>query len=106
AVQFAINDAARSIVGCKDGSQPHRGSPLESRPSLPQRAWKCFYSNDGAGCARNPVGDFVFPIPMRPMRFHDSRAYFCMPRNISVNLSKALRSATTLHTARTAARAI
>ncbi|QQP40675.1 Hypothetical protein FKW44_014804 [Caligus rogercresseyi] len=31
--------------------------------------WKCFYSNDGGGGgARNPVGDFVFPIPRRPMR--------------------------------------
>ncbi|QQP48554.1 Hypothetical protein FKW44_008912, partial [Caligus rogercresseyi] len=30
--------------------------------------WKCFYSHDGGGGARNPVGDFVFPIPRRPMR--------------------------------------
>ncbi|QQP40526.1 Hypothetical protein FKW44_014596 [Caligus rogercresseyi] len=34
--------------------------------------WKCFYSNDGA---RNPVGDFVFPIQRRPMRSTTPEAY-------------------------------
>ncbi|QQP31366.1 Hypothetical protein FKW44_024948, partial [Caligus rogercresseyi] len=29
---------------------------------------QCFYSNDGGSGARNPVGDFVFPILRRPMR--------------------------------------
>ncbi|QQP49788.1 Hypothetical protein FKW44_010574 [Caligus rogercresseyi] len=76
--------------------------------------WKCFYSNDGGGGARNPVGDFVFPIPRRPMRSttpvayplgRETATFAC--HAISVwNLSKALRSATTLHAARTAARAI
>ncbi|QQP54866.1 Hypothetical protein FKW44_007846 [Caligus rogercresseyi] len=37
--------------------------------------WKCFYSSDGGGGARNPIGDFVFPIPRRPMRSTTSVAY-------------------------------
>ncbi|QQP56647.1 Hypothetical protein FKW44_001377, partial [Caligus rogercresseyi] len=124
AVQVAINDAARSIVGCTRRDHIHIGDLLERAglPSLNEVAakavametWKCFYSNDGGGGARNPVGDFVFPIPRRPMRsttpvayplWRETATFAC--HAISVwNLSKALRSSTTLHTARTAARAI
>ncbi|QQP37336.1 Hypothetical protein FKW44_017568 [Caligus rogercresseyi] len=51
AVQVAINDAARSIVGCKRRDHIHIGDLLESRPSFLQRGdrqggametWKCF----------------------------------------------------------------
>ncbi|QQP37645.1 Hypothetical protein FKW44_017985, partial [Caligus rogercresseyi] len=124
AVQVAINDAARSIVGCKRRDHIHIGDLLERAglPSLNEVAakavametWKCFYSSDGGGGARNPIGDFVFPIPRRPMRSTTSVAY-PLGRETSTfachaisvwNLSKALRSATTLHTARTTARAI
>ncbi|QQP36546.1 Hypothetical protein FKW44_021680, partial [Caligus rogercresseyi] len=76
--------------------------------------WKCFYSNDGGGGARNPVGDFVFPIPRRLMRSttpvayplgRETATFAC--HAISVwNMYKVLRSATTLHAARTAVRAI
>ncbi|QQP55504.1 Uncharacterized protein FKW44_008710, partial [Caligus rogercresseyi] len=109
AVQVAINDAARSIVG----------SGLPSLNEVAAKAvametWKCFYSSDGGGGARNPIGDFVFPIPRRPMRSTTSVAYplgretatFACHAISVWNLSMALRSATTLHTARTAARAI
>ncbi|QQP40615.1 Hypothetical protein FKW44_014725, partial [Caligus rogercresseyi] len=75
---IAINDAARSIVGCRRRDHIHIGDLLERAglPSLNEVAakavamenWKCFYSNDVGGSARNPVGDFVFPIPRRPMR--------------------------------------
>ncbi|QQP41982.1 Uncharacterized protein FKW44_016510 [Caligus rogercresseyi] len=124
AVQVAINDAARSIVGCKRRDHIHIGDLLERAglPSLNEVAakavametWKCFYSSDGGGGARNPIGDFVFPIPRRPMRSTTSVAYplgretatFACHAISVWNLSKALRSATTLHTARTAARAI
>ncbi|QQP54082.1 Hypothetical protein FKW44_006789, partial [Caligus rogercresseyi] len=76
--------------------------------------WKCFYSNDEGGGARNPVGDFIFPNPRRPMRSSIPVAYILGRETatfachaISVwNMFKALKSATTLHTARTAARVI
>ncbi|QQP41706.1 Uncharacterized protein FKW44_016166 [Caligus rogercresseyi] len=107
AVQVAINDAARSI------SRPPSLNEVAAK-AVAMETWKCFYSNDGGGGARNPVGDFVFPIPRRPMRsttpvayplWRETATFAC--HAISVwNLSKALRSATTLHTARTAARAI
>ncbi|QQP52221.1 Hypothetical protein FKW44_004303 [Caligus rogercresseyi] len=76
--------------------------------------YKGFYSNDGGGGARNSVGDFVFSIPRRPIRsttpvaypLGRERATFAC-QTISVwNIFKALRSATNLHTARTAARVI
>ncbi|QQP55414.1 Uncharacterized protein FKW44_008578, partial [Caligus rogercresseyi] len=116
AVQVAINDAARSIVGCKRRDHIHIGDLLERAglPSLNEVAakavametWKCFYSSDGGGGARNPIGDFVFPIPRRPIRSTTSTATFACHAISVWNLSKALRSATTLHTARNAARAI
>ncbi|QQP39207.1 Hypothetical protein FKW44_020013, partial [Caligus rogercresseyi] len=70
-VQVAINDAARSIVGCKIRDHIYIGDLLE-RAGLPYLkevaaktvaldTWKCFYSNDGGGGARNPVVTFVFP---------------------------------------------
>ncbi|QQP52632.1 Hypothetical protein FKW44_004842, partial [Caligus rogercresseyi] len=37
AVQVAINDAARSIVGCKRRDHIHIGTSLREQPSLPQR---------------------------------------------------------------------
>ncbi|QQP36115.1 Hypothetical protein FKW44_021110, partial [Caligus rogercresseyi] len=53
-----------SIVGCKRRDHIHIGDLLEraSLPSLNEVAakavametWKCFYSNDGGGGARNP----------------------------------------------------
>ncbi|QQP49566.1 Uncharacterized protein FKW44_010277, partial [Caligus rogercresseyi] len=65
AVQVAINDAARSIVGCKRRDHIHIGDLLERAglPSLNEVAakavametWKCFYSSDGGGGARNPI---------------------------------------------------
>ncbi|QQP39269.1 Uncharacterized protein FKW44_020095, partial [Caligus rogercresseyi] len=64
AIQVAINDAARSIVGCKRRDHIHVHDLLERAglPSLNEVAakavaletWKCFYSNDGGGGARNP----------------------------------------------------
>ncbi|QQP56153.1 Uncharacterized protein FKW44_000725, partial [Caligus rogercresseyi] len=64
AIQVAINDAARSIVGCKRRDHIHVRDLLERAglPSLNEVAakavaletWKCFYSNDGGGGARNP----------------------------------------------------
>ncbi|QQP57684.1 Hypothetical protein FKW44_002755, partial [Caligus rogercresseyi] len=59
--------------------------------AVAMETWKCFYSNNGGGGARNPVGDFVFPSEEAD-EVHDSSgvptwegdSYFCMPRNISV----------------------
>ncbi|QQP37963.1 Hypothetical protein FKW44_018416 [Caligus rogercresseyi] len=54
----------------KTGSYPRPRPPERAGlPSLNEVAakavaletWKCFYSNDGGGGARNPVGDFVSP---------------------------------------------
>ncbi|QQP52158.1 Uncharacterized protein FKW44_004206 [Caligus rogercresseyi] len=124
AIQIAINDAARSIFGCKRRDHIHVCDLLERAglPSLNEVAakavaletWKCFYTNDGGGVARNPAGDFVFPIPRRPMRSTTPVAYphgrematFACHAISVWNMYKALRSATTLHAARTAARAI
>ncbi|QQP52030.1 Hypothetical protein FKW44_004024 [Caligus rogercresseyi] len=85
AAAVAINDAARSIVGCKRRDHIHIGDLLE-RAGLPFlnevaakvvaiQTWKCFYSNDRGCSARNPVGDFVFHIPRRPKRSTTPVAY-------------------------------
>ncbi|QQP38045.1 Hypothetical protein FKW44_018518, partial [Caligus rogercresseyi] len=123
AIQVTINDAARSIVGCKRRDHIHVHDLLERAglPSLNEvaakavalKTLKCFYFNDGGGGARNPVGDFVFPIPRRPIWAttpvayplgRETATFAC--HAISVwNMYKALRSAKTLHAARTAARA-
>ncbi|QQP31668.1 Hypothetical protein FKW44_006074, partial [Caligus rogercresseyi] len=64
-MQVAINDAARSIVGCKRRDHFHIRDLLERAglPSLNEvaakavalKTWKCFYSNDGGGGAKKPV---------------------------------------------------
>ncbi|QQP53422.1 Hypothetical protein FKW44_005903 [Caligus rogercresseyi] len=75
-VQVAINDAARSIIGCKIRDHIYNrdllvraGFPSSNEvaaKAVALETWKYFYSNDGGGGARNPVGDFVFSIPRRP----------------------------------------
>ncbi|QQP56376.1 Uncharacterized protein FKW44_001007, partial [Caligus rogercresseyi] len=116
AIQVAINDAARSIVGCKRRDHIHVRDLLERAglPSLNEVAakavaletWKCFYSNDGGGGARNPVGDFVFSIPRRAMRSTTPIAYPLGRETATFACHAISVSATTLHAARTAARAI
>ncbi|QQP33075.1 Hypothetical protein FKW44_024315, partial [Caligus rogercresseyi] len=99
AIQVAINDAARSIVGCKRQDHIHVAAK-----TVALETWKCFYSYDGGGGARNPVGDFVHHSSSVSTRKRDG--YLCMSCISVWNMNNALRSATTLHAARTAARAI
>ncbi|QQP50384.1 Hypothetical protein FKW44_011376 [Caligus rogercresseyi] len=73
--------------------------------AVAMETWKCFYFNDGGGGARNPVGDFVFPIPRRPMRSTTPVAYPLWRETATFACHAISVSATTLHTARTAARA-
>ncbi|QQP37046.1 Hypothetical protein FKW44_022341 [Caligus rogercresseyi] len=98
AVQVAIIDTARSI---------RAGLPSLNEvaaKTVAMETWKCFYSSDGGGGARNPIV-ISSSHPEEAHEVHNFTTFAC--HAISVwNLSKALRSATTLHTARTAARAI
>ncbi|QQP41433.1 Hypothetical protein FKW44_015798 [Caligus rogercresseyi] len=63
-------------LDAKDGIISTSANSLRERPSLPQRGGRqavaletwIFLLHDGGGGVRNPVGDFVFPIPRRPMR--------------------------------------
>ncbi|QQP52447.1 Hypothetical protein FKW44_004605 [Caligus rogercresseyi] len=89
-----------ALFGIKDGITSTSETSLmrAGLPSLNELAtkavdletWKCFHSNDGGGGAKNPVGDFVFPIPKSgsttPVAYPLGRetATFVMPRNIGV----------------------
>ncbi|QQP48660.1 Hypothetical protein FKW44_009039, partial [Caligus rogercresseyi] len=103
AVQVAINDAARKRISLfqRGGRQDSSPGDLEMLP-LPRRG----------GGARNPVGEFVFPIPRRPMRsttpvvYPLGRETFACHAISVWNTFKVLRSATTLHAAWAAARVI
>ncbi|QQP57925.1 Hypothetical protein FKW44_003084 [Caligus rogercresseyi] len=81
--------------GCKDGIRSTSATSLRGRPSplnevaakaVALETWKCFYSNDGGGGARNPVGDFVFPIPRRPMRSTTPVAYPLEERRLPLHV--------------------
>jgi hypothetical protein len=68
--QVALNDVARSIVGCKRSDRVKIEELLESAriPSFNRlvatatamEAWKSFHSTDGGSGRRNPVGELLF----------------------------------------------
>jgi hypothetical protein len=70
ATQVALNDVARSIVGCKRSDRVKIEELLESAriPSFNRmvatatamEAWKSFHSTDGESGRRNPVGELLF----------------------------------------------
>jgi hypothetical protein len=69
-VQVAVNDVARSVVGCRREDHITIGDLLEAaKYLLPNQqavkaaamsAWTAFHSCDGSNGARNPVGEAMF----------------------------------------------
>jgi hypothetical protein len=69
-VQVAVNDVARSVVGCRREDHITIVDPLEAAKylllnrqvvkSTAMSAWTAFHSCDGSNGARNPIGEAMF----------------------------------------------
>ncbi|QQP52019.1 Hypothetical protein FKW44_004011 [Caligus rogercresseyi] len=71
-------DAKDGITSTSATSLREQAFPPSTRWPPRQWPWRpgnAFTPTDGGGGARNPVGDFVFPIPRRPMRSITPVAY-------------------------------